>query len=656
MNKYDTIKFFFTFCNKKINVDLLQETIDISDIQTNVEILSGGMFAWQSLSEQKAINEIRRRVTDIFEGRNVVENIIYIFANDVQNPLEKTSNDNKIVSSAQLIKNKIFTNEDLLKQNLKIIYDALHLTTKQDPISNYAFKIAQIRSLNVQKFLDEIRGKREILPGQGGGGGGGNDVDGDIIVVEETATPSPVLETQSRRRRILPRQGGGEGDVRVVPEETATPSSSLALFPAGSTQRSQIERSIEVISELEQRLQVMEERALKAERNYSFAELSMQQFIENLGLVGTGGREPALEGQQDTGSGSGNSQENSGSESGNSGSELLEGQETALLEREAALAEREAALAEREAALASSTDTVLQRTQRLEEERAAFNSFQQRELQRLRGSLVPAPLQDSARELELERENRNLNDTIIHLRKDLDILHEILNTIRKEMGQKVNSIIDRILKEGGEDASQQTTSDEGEESSSLPSEDGEQDASQFGDNLSAASSQRPRTPRPGSIAGSTASPSSSPRSASPSSRPRSAGPSSLSSIASAVNGEENEGGTDEYYLETVWELIARALRVKSEPVTREELETLKKLLQTLYNKDQGKTLRDFARALFPDQPEEAKNFFDHNPQNGLRFTSADSQRFALLQYYGKPYDYAEAPDNVFYYTQANNDD
>ena len=67
-------------------------------------------------------------------------------------------------------------------------------------------------------------------------------------------------------------------------------------------------------------------------------------------------------------------------------------------------------------------------------------------------------------------------------------------------------------------------------------------------------------------------------------------------------------------------------------------------------------MRDFSRALFPDQPEEAKNFFDHNPQNGLRFTSADSQRFALLQYYGKPYDYAEAPDNVFYYTQANNDD
>jgi len=605
------------------------------------------MFAWQALSEQEAINQIRGRVIDIFEGRNVVENIIYIFANNVQDKEEKTPNDNKIVSGAQLIKNKIFKNEDLLKQNLKIIYDALHLATKQDSISNYAFKIAQIRSLDVQNFLDEIRRKREIFPGQGGGGGGGNDVDGDIIVVEET--PSPVLETQSRRRRFLRRQGSGD--------------------PAGSTQRSQIERSIEVISELEQRLQVMEERALKAERNYNFAELSMQQFIENLGLVGTGGREPALEGQQETGSGSGNSQENSGSESGNSGSELLEGQEAALAEREAALAEREAALAEREAALAereaalaSSTDTVLQRTQRvesdrraLEEERAVFNSFQQTELQRLQGSLVPAPLQDSAGELELERDRcqreiKRLNNTNIFLRK-------VIKQIRKEMdSQKVKSIIDRILEEGGEDASQQTTSDEGEESPSLPSEDGEQDASQFGDNLSAASSQRPRTPRPGSSAGSTASPSSRPSSAGPSSRPRSAGPSSPSSIASAVNGEENEGGTDAYYLETVWELIARALRVKGEPVTREELETLKKLLQTLYNKDQGKTLRDFARALFPDQPEEAKNFFDHNPQNGLRFTSADSQRFALLQYYGKPYDYVEAPDNVFYYTQANNDD
>ena len=84
----------------------------------------------------------------------------------------------------------------------------------------------------------------------------------------------------------------------------------------------------------------------------------------------------------------------------------------------------------------------------------------------------------------------------------------------------------------------------------------------------------------------------------------------------------------------------------------EQLENLKARLEVLYKKDGGEDLRTFATALWG---EAGKNFFDHNPESGERFTSANSQRLAFFEIYEDLIDNKYAPDDVFHYTQANND-
>ena len=99
-------------------------------------------------------------------------------------------------------------------------------------------------------------------------------------------------------------------------------------------------------------------------------------------------------------------------------------------------------------------------------------------------------------------------------------------------------------------------------------------------------------------------------------------------------------------------MTQRALFIpRTDPLTHAELIELRKLLNSVYDIDEGQTLRRFATRRLGS--ERFRNFFDGSPREGEPFVNIDAQRSVLLSALGFAYESRSIP-NYFEYTQANN--
>jgi hypothetical protein len=119
----------------------------------------------------------------------------------------------------------------------------------------------------------------------------------------------------------------------------------------------------------------------------------------------------------------------------------------------------------------------------------------------------------------------------------------------------------------------------------------------------------------------------------------------------AARDAEGLGAVRDPRLDNIFALTRRALYIPgTAPLTQAELRELRALLNSVFDLDQGETLRRYATERFGPR---ARNFFDFAPKEGEPFVNVQAQRSVVLQVHGLPQDNAAFHDN-FDYTQANN--